>query len=133
MSQYASLADFAVYGLPSTATEDIEDATITKFLESASAYVDSQLEARGYATPLTEWAEDLTQVVCRLAAHSVIFHRGVNPADPAHQLIVAERTQTLEMVDKIAKGYARFARTTPERLPQGTARVFSGSGGTRGW
>lgn len=138
MSQYATVAEFALYGLPATATSELAPADIDALLQSASAFVDGEIVARGYETPLTVWDKDLTSAVCKLAAYDVIFHvRGANPADPAHAAIVASWEWAQKVIRTVADGRKRFANTTPARNTQATAGTFSllSDDGTsdRGW
>lgn len=126
MSQYATAAEFALYGLPAAATSDLLEADIISLIEAASAVVDGMLEARGYAPPLTAWDKDLSSAVCKIAAYDVTFHmRGANPADPSQAAIVLSKDWALKHVEKVAAGLAKFTRTTPARTAQAVAGVIS--------
>jgi hypothetical protein len=139
MSQYATVAEFRVFGLPAAATAGLSDDDIDSLLQAASAIVDGMIEARGYPASLTTWDKDLSSAVCKLAAYDVIFHlRGANPADPAHAAIVMSRDWAERHIEKVAKGLAKLAGTTASRNTQATAGVFSTSSddsdcGPRGW
>jgi hypothetical protein len=135
MSQYATLEDFAVFGLPVAAWGDLISADVERAIQGRSAIVDGLIRARGYSTPLTEWGDDLRVIVCKLAAFDVlVHHRGVNPADPAHAAIVMAHDQAEKALREVVKGYRNLSDAEPARAESGTARVFSTNGTTsRGW
>lgn len=124
MSQYATVAEFAVYGLPVAATSDLADEDIESLIEAASATVDGVLKGRGYTQVLASWDKDLTSAVCKIAAYDLIFHtRGANPADAAHAAIVMSRDWALGHIEKVAKGLVNLAGVA--RNPVGLGRAFA--------
>lgn len=136
MSQYATVAEFARFGLPTDATAGFTSDAIEDFLKAASAIVDGMIEARGYAPPLPSWDKDLSSAVCKLAAYDVVFHAGgANPADPAHAAIVMSRDWAERHVEKVAKGLAKFANTTRAKtmVAQVIADTNDDGSNTRGW
>lgn len=138
MSQYATLAQFRVFGLPSRATTGLADDDIVEQLEAASAVVDGTIASRGYSVPLTTWSDDLSMAVCKLAAFEVLFHlRGANPADPAHAAIVLSRDWAERHIDKVAAGMKSLAGAEPTRARTGTIAIVSlessEDDGGRGW
>lgn len=136
MSAYATVDEFAVYGLPSASWSDIVDADVETLIEARSAIVDGLIHARGYEAPLTVWGKDLTVLICRLVAWDLLVHlRGVNPADPAHAALALQADKAETALREVVKGYRNLTGTTPARAETGTARVFSSSSstGSRGW
>lgn len=126
MSQYATAEEFALFGLPTSATSDLAEADITALIEAASAVVDGVIQSRGYTTPLTSWDKDLSMAVCHIAAYTLLFHkRGVNPADPAHAAIAMSKQWADKHIEKVAAGMAKFANATPARQQQAVAGTFT--------
>lgn len=141
MSEYATVDEFWVHGLPqvATGTTDAVQTAIRGAIRAASAIADGVIRARGYPTPLTNWDLDLVMVTCKIAAYEFTFHyRGANPATPGHEAIVAGRMWALDHLKEVAKGLISLSNTTPERKRQGVASVIHTEcgdtpDGTRGW
>jgi phage gp36-like protein len=71
MSQYASIADLYRYGFREEARGDLADSVLTTALIQASSIVDSHLAQR-FGAPLSEWTEEITGWVCRLATFELM-------------------------------------------------------------
>jgi phage gp36-like protein len=81
---YATRMELERLALPPEAVAGISDdplevdAVVNQGLEAASATADGYLAAR-FDLPLTAWADDLTRVVCIIAAYDIMVVRGFNP------------------------------------------------------
>ena len=136
MSQYATLAEFAQFGLPMAATENLYPEDVEAQIQSASATADSYLASRGYSLPLDAWGSDIKSAVSRIAAWSILVNlRGVNPEDPAHAAVRLGQQDAMQWLRDVAKGVANadIATTSPVRRRTGTAGVIGGGTSTRGW
>lgn len=126
MSQYATIDEFAVHGLPANATTDIDDGAIDSALQASSAIADGVLRGKGHVVPLTAWPLDLTIVVCKLTAFDIIFHhRGASPTNPAHAAIVLSREWAERHLEKIAAGKINLSESTPARTNTGVVGVYT--------
>jgi phage gp36-like protein len=78
VAQYASSAQFGVYGLPAAALDGFT-GSVDDHLTAASAVVDSYARGR-YKVPLTLPAPlEIVSAVCALAAYSIVNVRGFDP------------------------------------------------------
>lgn len=136
MSQYATLEEFAQFGLPAAATENLYSYDVEAQIQSASATADSYLASRGYTIPLVSWGSDVKSAVCRIAAWSILVNlRGVNPEDPAHAAVRLGQQDATQWLRDVAKGVANadIATTSPVRRRTGVAGVLGGGTSSRGW
>lgn len=82
MAQYASSAQFSVYGLPPAALDGFT-GSVDDHLVAGSAVFDSYARGR-YKVPLTLPAPiEVVIAVCVLAAYSIVNARGYDPRDGA--------------------------------------------------
>lgn len=109
MSQYATVAEFFVYGLPASARGNLADADVSAALVAASGAADSYFRGRyGVdSVPLLAWDTDVTKWVCWIAAYDLLSGpRGYNAAagadsnirqryDDAHVFLAMVQRQAL--------------------------------------
>lgn len=82
MSQYATYADFLVFGMPETELTGtgLTESGVVRHLEAASGLADSLLKGPNYSPPFTAWGTELTDAVCTIAAYKIRAGRiGFNP------------------------------------------------------
>lgn len=140
MAQYADQADLSRFGLPAAATSGLASADLDAQLRAASSVADSYIASRGYATPLSDWGDDLRASVARIAAWSILTNlRGVNPEDPAHMAVRLGQQDAMAWLRDVSKGTANLdsrltvtARTSPG-VAQAFVTVSDDGEGTRGW
>lgn len=139
MSQYATQADLAKWGLRASVLAGISPADQDAHLQAASAMADSYLGHRGYALPLTTWGDDLRQSVCKVAAWTLLNHRGASPDNPADAGVAKAHDDALSWWRDIARGVANLnvTSTASARAPVQRAMVisddFENGEKTRGW
>lgn len=80
MSQYAFDTDLADEGLPNGATEELSNIQLTKFLITASSFIDGYLANR-YTLPLSAVPEVLKRCCLDIAAYDIITYRGSDPTN----------------------------------------------------
>lgn len=103
MSQYATLAQLDEAGLPATALASIGSPARTAALVKASGVADGYLRKR-FALPLSAWSDDLTQVVCEIAAYNLMSVRGFNPASNADTLLAQRYQDAIAWLKDVARG-----------------------------
>lgn len=109
MSQYATIADLQVSGLPaaafggSTAGNPItQNAALTR----ASALADTYLRDR-YHLPLAEpYDAALIDAVCQIASYRLMTLRGYNPDSGADRVIRQGYDDAIEWLTRVARGQA---------------------------
>jgi hypothetical protein len=131
-----SLAEFRAFDALGAFTA-ISDATVETELLNAEEHLFSFIKNRGYAEIVSANVA-VHRAICKVARVELLGIIGVNPADPAHAMIIHERDQVVEWFRKsIASGEATFAGDgAPARSKQGVARVYKGysdDDGTRGY
>lgn len=102
MSQFATLAEFAVHGIPAAATSNLAPETITAALVAASSVAESYFRKR-HTLPILEWDEATTQHVCALAAYNLIGARGFAATGNDAQL-ERRRDVALRWFERVAAG-----------------------------
>ena len=91
-TQYASIADIFIHGLPTTARGALSDDQLDGALQAASELMDSTFRGR-YNLPLLNWGVEVRMVCCWIAAYLVLSGaRGFNPAAGA-DVNIANRYQ----------------------------------------
>lgn len=134
MSQYATTADLAIFGIGEGGTTGISSADLDRHLQAASATADSYIAQRGYTVPLAAWGDDLRSAVSRIAAWAIVTgDRGIDPENRSHIALMKNRDDAIAWLRDVAKGTANLnvAVTSPDRKRAGVARVF---GNTKiGW
>ena len=142
-SQYATTADLSNHmGSAALSAPSISSTALqTAHLVAASGRVDSYLRQR-FALPLTQWADDLVQATCRLAAYSLIRVRGYNPDSGADARYAADEEVTIQWLRDVAAGRstpavidssvgAAVGTSAPEAQPGAyTPSVINSTGGT---
>ncbi len=83
MSQYATIADLEVYGLPSAVVASLGVPALNKFLQRASGLVDerisSQLSLPIAPDALGGYPSGLVIATCHIAAYLILRFIGFNP------------------------------------------------------
>ena len=112
---YATPDDLDRCGVPPEALKKIGIEERQRALYQASRTVDSRITAR-YTMPLVSWGDDLTQIVCIIAAFRLLCYRGWRPDDPANAGVVMMYQEALKTLDKVAQGdyTLDIVDTTPE-------------------
>lgn len=129
---YATLTEFAQLGLPTTATENLEDEQLLQALLSASSTIDSYIPKR-FLLPLTPpYPDVLVEHACRLAAWTVLRVRGVDPDSAADKAIQEASDGSEKWLLMVAKGTVEpsWVDATPT-IYEGGAAVESDT--SRGW
>ncbi|MFO0607273.1 MAG: phage protein Gp36 family protein [Polyangiales bacterium] len=83
----ATLADLAAHGVASQTLAAIPDATRLEHLRAASGVAWGYLANR-FTPPLLTWGTELTQMVCDIAAWTLLRHRGFDPDKPADKAVL---------------------------------------------
>jgi len=142
--QYATLSDLYKYGAPERAFGQLDDATKTAGLVSASAKVATFLRAR-YVLPLLTWDDSITEATCKIAAYDLLVVRGYNPAAGADPNLRERNLDALFFLEKVQKSQAHPAITStvspvpsyvdqPMVLSSSVVNVATGGTATRrGW
>ena len=109
MSQYATAAQFKVWGLPARVLDDAQDpvldAEVDEFLEAASGIADARFRAR-YAVPLASpYPADISQAVCKIAALEILQARiGYDPENPADASLQTAADKAMDLLRDYARG-----------------------------
>ena len=104
MSQYATVSEFRLYGLPAQATVGVSDADLLSRIDSASAEADSYLRSR-YTMPISSWGKDLSKAVCVIAAADIMAVRGYSP-DGRDELIEQRASASRKWLRDVQDGKA---------------------------
>ena len=97
---YGTVTDLAQCGAPPEAFKKVGQEEQARALYQASRFADTRLSTR-YKTPFTIWSDDLTHIVCVIAAFRLLCFRGWSPADPVNagfMMMYQEAVKTLAMV-----------------------------------
>lgn len=133
MSQYATIADLALYGLPAAGLPaTVSPDTKTAWLVSASALADSYLGSR-FRLPLLVWGTDLTAAVAAIAICDLVSSQvGFNPDQEQGLQLNQRRKDAVRWFEQIAAGHATPTGVT-DTVPAASSipRVFSKP--MRGW
>jgi phage gp36-like protein len=78
VSQYATRAQLAIYGLPARLLTQLSVEDQDAQLEAASAEADDYLR-RQYDLPLSSWGVSLSKHVCAIASFNIMAVLGYNP------------------------------------------------------
>ncbi len=132
MTAYATSTDFGRLGLPAAATSNVSPQAITAALDSASRKVDGYL-ADEFTLPLVTWSDDLREVVCALAAWTVLTTRGFNPDSPSDAAVRTRYDDAIRWLERVADGKIRpvIKDSAPAEQPASAPMVFSNP--PRGW
>lgn len=142
--QYASLADLYKHGAPVRVFGQLDDATKTAGLVSASAKVATFLRAR-YVLPLLTWDDSIVEATCKIATYDLLSVRGYNPAAGADPNIRDRYVDALVFLEKVQKSQAHPVITStvspvptyvdqPMVLSSSVVNVATGGTATRrGW
>lgn len=132
MSQYATIADLELLGLPAAALGSVSADVKNAHLTAASELADSYFVARGYAIPLASWGTELRQAIAQIAAWTLLINnRGVNPEDPSTAAIARAHDQALAWIKDVGRNDATLnaAKTAPAAAPAARVRTAK----RRGW
>lgn len=124
LAVYATIEDLMSCGAPQASMAKVGVEEQRRALYQASRTVDQRLAAR-YRLPLVSYGDDLTQIVCVIAAFRLLSFRGWNPSDPANGGVVMMYQEALRTLDKVAQGdyTLSIVDTAPE--PAATPDVTS--------
>lgn len=131
MSQYATIADLELLGLPATALANVPAEVKTAHLQAASEKADTYLAARGYAVPLATWGQDLRQAVVQIAAWTLLAYKGVNPEDPASAALAKAHDQALAWIKDVSLNDATLNTAATSPLVGSAGIVYTAK--RRGW
>lgn len=98
---YATMSDFALYGLPSGVGAG--SSTITAHLLAASRFIDEYIAPR-VTLPLTSWTSRLTQLTCQIAAYTVLTVIGFNPESPNDKAVESTYDKAVKYLEGIREG-----------------------------
>jgi phage gp36-like protein len=127
---YATAADFARLGLPTAATEGMDEATITGHLEAASARADDYLAAQ-FRLPLTVWTDSLRENVCSIAAWTLLKTRGFNP-EGMDEAVETGFKEAIRWFERVASGLVALRVTDTSATSVPFEPAFE-SDDLRGW
>lgn len=103
VAQYAQIADFFRFGVPSTARGALTDDQINAALQSASSTMDAHFRGR-YALPLIAWGIEVTKYCCWLSAFELLSGtRGYNPASGADVNIVDRYREAMAWLNGVQR------------------------------
>lgn len=104
-TQYATTAQLVQFSVPSAALTGISSDDQNAALKAASRVADSYLLKR-FTLPLTQWGDDLRQVVTDIAAYRLLKRRGFNPdnGDDAHLRMAYE--DAVKWLESVSRGSA---------------------------
>jgi phage gp36-like protein len=103
MTQYATRAELATFGLPSGWLEGVSESDQDAALLAASQLADGYLGQR-YALPLSAWGSDIKRAVCHIASWDLMCRRGFDPENAADAAIRLRYTDALAWLKGIAAG-----------------------------
>jgi phage gp36-like protein len=120
--QLATLTDLAQLGAADTAFPSSIDSTVkTSHLVKASGIALSYIGKR-YGLPLTSWGSDVVGAVVAIAALGLFRLRGMNPENPADQLVVKAYDDAIAWLRDVAAGKAEpvgIVDSTPATIEEG--------------
>jgi phage gp36-like protein len=109
VSQYATLADLQIAGIPPAAFATLKEIQINGALINASAVADTYLRDR-YNLPLAEpYDGALRMYVCHLATFELMALRGYDPETPGDAVIKTRYDNATNWLTRVAKGQATLA------------------------
>ena len=133
---YATTTDLARYGLPTVATTGIATAALEAALDAASVLADSYLRSR-HSVPLTTYGVDLTQMVCALAAETILTTRGFDPTRANGDAITLRADNARTWLRDVSAGRAAVSggNATPAAvsIARASTAPATSSTGERGW
>ncbi len=105
MSQpvYAAIADLTSLSIPSGALTGISAADQLAALAAASRVADGYLGPR-FHLPLTQWGEDLRQVICDIAAYRLMKRRGFSPESGDAEQLRDSYEDAVRWLEQVSKG-----------------------------
>lgn len=127
MSQYATRAEFDKYGLPTSVTTGVSDATINAYLEATSSVADDYLRA-GYDLPLAApYPLSLKRAVCHIAAFDYMSSIGYSPESGNDTVIEDRAEMAMKWLRDIGSGKAQLEGITDETpgVNEDAPEVFS--------
>ena len=127
---YATLGDFANFGLPNSVGTSMPTytAVVTVQLEASSRFADTYIASRtSLPSPLVTWTTSLVQKVCEHAAYGVLKVRGFNPDDPSDAAVFKSYEAAVEWLQQIKE-----IQLTPDFVPVTPATAMA-SDPPRGW
>lgn len=139
MSQYATAAQFKVWGLPARVLDDAQDPVtdpeVDEFLEAASAIADARFRAR-YSVPLAgpTYPADISQAVCKMAALEILQARiGYDPENPADAAMQTAADKAEQLLSDYAKGLMLLDQSADATSTVDEAAPAVSSGDLRGF
>ena len=105
MSQYATAAQFKIWGLPVATIGGVADTTIDEFLQAASARADGCLRPL-YSVPLgLPYPDDIAEAVCQIAALNMLrVVIGFNPENESDKSIKESAQEALRLLKAYGSG-----------------------------
>ena len=100
---YATADDLVACGVSPEAIKRMGPDVIAAILAQASRTADGFLAQR-YSLPLLSCGDDLTMLVCQIAAYRIMCRRGWNPADPNNAGLVFLYNEALRTLKSVAVG-----------------------------
>lgn len=137
---YATLTDFAKYGLSAARTAGIAniDSIIEAAILSRSSFADSFLSVK-FELPLVSWSEILSQMICQIVAWDILsVHVGLNPESPDGTIWFQRYQEGINWLRDVSKGAAILEAVDSTPPPAETSSSpFSGwffsSDKLKGW
>jgi phage gp36-like protein len=106
LTQYATRAQLAEYGLPSATLDQIDSDVQDDHLIAATSVARSYLRQR-HSTEITAVGDEVAQAVCKIAAVSLLTHViGIDPNTVSHALLITERDNAILWLRDVAAGKA---------------------------
>lgn len=131
MPAYATTTDLTRLGLPSDALVDVTSEAQEAALAAASALADSYLRSR-YRLPLTAWSDELTRVVCVIAAWDLLTTRGFDPSGSADEAIRQRYEDAIGWLKDVSRSVVT-PDVTDSSVAQRSAAPAVYSRTARGW
>lgn len=127
---YATRAELATHGLSAKFLPQVSGPDQDAALVAASRTADMYLRSR-YAVPLTAWQEDLTRLVCHIAAWDLYSTR--RTAGDEDDGIERRAKAAVAMLRDVSEGKAHLAGITESESETWPEMIGAVSDEPRGW
>ena len=130
MGAYATRAELAVHGIGTKFLAGVSTPDQDAALVAASRAADMYLRSR-YAVPIAAWQEDLTRLVCHIAAWDLYSTRRV--AGDEDDGIERRSRAAVVMLRDVSEGKAHLAGITESASESWPQTIGAVSDESRGW
>lgn len=137
-TRYAEIADLTALGIVASSISGHTTTTKERALDSAGAFIDGYLRARGLTLPLLAWGDDLTECNAVLAAETLLNTAGHNPAMGRDDITTRRSERWRQWLRDYADGRVSIDVTdsTPTDTsddPEASVGVVASYTAKRGW